>query len=444
MSKDRNRQRKIDKNWENIFVKDNVLEFIEENKLYYISSEYINNFKYDTGFKIDARNMTKFDYINSLPDIFYNNGLSILPTKRGEYVIGRFNAYKELDVTNKVFEVNLNSIKFPEWIETLDYNNITSESIMLNASYISGMFNVMFGTEEVYETVNGRMGSGIFGFEVQDTNNKSLLYDITVKNSQIEIDGGYETKDKLILVEAKNIITESMLIRQLYYPYRLWNNKVKKEVVPVYLQYNDGVYSFIIYKFDNEFIYNSIREIERYNFIIDNEIIYIQEIRDILEGYPPIQEDYDIPFPQANSLNKIVNMLKEISVSENGYITSEELSLINDFTFRQSDYYYNAGLYLGYVYGEEDKIYLTSKGEELIRKRDKELKLKLTRDILQHLPFRKVMIKALGNKEYMTQGKVYEILRDEESYMPGYSESTRNRRSSTIAKWINEIIKMIN
>ncbi|WP_219913633.1 type II restriction enzyme, partial [Salmonella enterica] len=77
--KDRNSKRIIDKKWVNIFQDYDILNKIDSNGVFEISSKIINQYK-------EARLMTKFDYINSLPDIFFENNLSILPTNRGQYI----------------------------------------------------------------------------------------------------------------------------------------------------------------------------------------------------------------------------------------------------------------------------------------------------------------------------------------------------------------------
>ena len=37
-----------------------------------------------------------------------------------------------------------------------------------------------------------------------------------------------------MIVEAKNATVDDFLVRQLYYPYRLWQAKTYKEVKPVF------------------------------------------------------------------------------------------------------------------------------------------------------------------------------------------------------------------
>ena len=72
---------------------------------------------------------------------------------------------------------------------------------------------------------------------------------VTVENSRMEIDGGYEGVNSLALVEAKNVVAEDFLVRQLYYPYRLWKSKITKKVRPIYVVYSNGIFaSFVIRK----------------------------------------------------------------------------------------------------------------------------------------------------------------------------------------------------
>lgn len=112
---------------------------MESNRLFYITSKEINDFSYTQGSRVDARNMTKFDYIKSLPDIFRNHNLSILPVSRGTYVIGKFDAYTKISDNFKEFRSDRTEVPFPQWIESLDYKIITSESAILNVANISGM-----------------------------------------------------------------------------------------------------------------------------------------------------------------------------------------------------------------------------------------------------------------------------------------------------------------
>ena len=65
----------------------------------------------------------------------------------------------------------------------------------------------------------------------------------------MEIDGGFESAERLILVEAKNHISPDFNIRQLYFPYRRFSQALAKEVVPLYVVYSNGVFHLYRYSF---------------------------------------------------------------------------------------------------------------------------------------------------------------------------------------------------
>ena len=205
--------------WEDIFEKYNILNKIDENGMFKITADQIREFK-------EPRLMAKFDYSKQLPSVFKNNGLGILPIKNGEYVIGKFNLFEKLTGTGYE-NVEIKKVQLPDFIETIDPDNIYSESNALNVALLSGMLSDAF-EEELFETVQGKMRTNEFKFEINSADNVSSL--VSVNGAAIEIDGGYEGRSKLVLVEAKNNLPEDFIIRQLYYPYRFWKDKVAKIV----------------------------------------------------------------------------------------------------------------------------------------------------------------------------------------------------------------------
>lgn len=229
---------KINDNWLKIFDKYDVLSTINNGEFFSITSTQINEF-------MESRLMTKFDHTSNLPNLFKKHDLSILPVTRGSYVIGKFDAYQNVRYNTSA---NENICSFPVHLETINYNNIYSESSALNCAFISGILNHVAG-EEVLPTVSGRMSTQKFDFSIQGKTPITSDYNIGVVNSQCEIDGGYEGQSKFLLIEAKNFSVDDFLVRQLYYPYRLWAGKIKKEVVPIFMTYSNNVFSFFIYNF---------------------------------------------------------------------------------------------------------------------------------------------------------------------------------------------------
>jgi len=112
----------VDKIWDKLFEKHNILRNIKKNGFYVITSAEINKF-------YEARLVTKFDHKVNLPEIFVNNKISILPLTRGSYVLGHFDAYHRLKYDKKVENINFS---IPSHIESIDYNNLYSESACLH------------------------------------------------------------------------------------------------------------------------------------------------------------------------------------------------------------------------------------------------------------------------------------------------------------------------
>lgn len=435
--RERNSSRSIDKNWEKIFNDHNILDAIEAKGSFTISSKEINKYK-------EARLMTKFDYLTSLPDLFFDNKLSILPITRGTYTIGHFDAYQTIENTNKIFSNNRIELPFPAWIETIDPRVITSESSMLNAAFSSGMISDLFNDEEILQTISGRMSSNSFDFNIASRINNSTT-NISVQNSQLEIDGGFETTNKLMLFEAKNNTTDSFLIRQLYYPYRLWNNKIDKPITPIFLQYKNGIYNFSIFKFNDVNDYNSLELISRKNYVIGAESTTLNDIISVLERTSYTEyEKTTIPFPQADSLEKIIDMMAAIFDSENNSLTLEELTLLNSYVYRQAHYYSRAGAYLDIIKINSDgSVSLTLIGVQLMNKPLKQKNLGFIEQIFKHKIFNKAMKKRIRHRGPLTTQQTFEIMKES---LPQniFADSTLERRARTVNAWIKRILNMVD
>ena len=282
--------------WEKLFDKYKIIENINKDGQFIINSWSINEFR-------EARLMTKFDHHNNLPTLFQENQLSILPITRGDYVIAKFEAYKSLEQHD---DEPIEYLKFPEHIQSIDYKNITGEATVINSAYISGIFAQFFEEEELLPTVNGRMSSEAFNFDIKNLKNSNLI-NLDVVNSQIEIDGGYEGIGSLSLIEAKNSISSDFLVRQLYYPFRLWKNKVSKEVKSIFLIYTNGIFSLYEYKFENPKNYNSLVLIKHKRYSLEANDITLCDIQHILQATKVVKEP-EIPFPQADSFERVINL----------------------------------------------------------------------------------------------------------------------------------------
>lgn len=421
---------KNDRAWQQLFAKYNILQEIERNGYFDISSAQINQFR-------EARLMTKFDHRINLPRLFAENNLAVLPVTRGRYIISNFEAYKDFEPTTD----EITRISIPEYIESIDYENITSESMAINCAYVSGILADFLDEQELMPTVSGRMSSGSFSFYIQNTTIKSNI-SVNVENSQIEIDGGYESVNKLSLIEAKNYISDDFLIRQLYYPYRLWRSKLAKKITPLFLVYSNGVFTIYEYEFQDPDNYNSLVMKKQKNYSIDAEEIGLDDIIRVLNR-TRIVEEPELAFPQANNFKRVINLCELLM---QGAMTKDEITLNYAFDPRQTNYYTDAGRYLGLIEKARDdgKIVfsLSEQGQKMVRSKYKARQLRFVETILRHRVFNETLRLYLKRGKMPLVSDIVEIMRKYGLYQV-QAESTFRRRASTVTSWISWVMGLV-
>src|SRR5690606_7447824 len=142
-------------------------------------------------------------------------------------------------------------------------------------------------------------------------------------------------------------------IRQLYYPYKLWSNKIQKQVRPVFLTYTNGVFHLREYAFADISNYNSLVLVKHKKYAIQDGAFNIEDLEEILNRAVLVAEP-DIPFPQADSFERIINLCELLSQKD--FLSKEDITVNYDFDSRQTDYYLNAAKYLGLISIARDNI----------------------------------------------------------------------------------------
>ena len=437
------KETKNDRAWKKLFDKYNILENIKKDGYFEITSTQINEFR-------EARLMTKFDNQKTLPSLFKEHKLAILPKTSNSYILANFSLYEPIQEITSPIEYK----EFPSYIESIDYNHINSEAIALNCAYISKILNDFLENDEddILPTVDGKMNSGKFSFIVNDIDDNKK-HSVLVDRSGIEIDAGYENSKELVLIEAKNIIADDFLIRQLYYPFRLWKDKISKKVRTLFMQYTNGIFNLYEYEFRDPNNYNSLELVKsrRYGIISQEEMEISFE--DINQVYKQIEfvEEPQIPFPQADSFKRVITLLELL---DNDTIKAKE-EITEEFQFdpRQTDYYFNAGKYLGFL--EEDEIVfinnkniikkkaikLSERGKRLFEINYKARQLEFVRAILEHKVFYKVFMDSIDDYMIPNKEKIVEYMKESNLYNVNKDETYR-RRASTISGWINWILTL--
>lgn len=392
----------------------------------------------------EPRLLTKIGERTSLPPFLADNGLSILPLSRNEFAIGAFETFHDLPDFDHV------SIKTVPEPEQITFNSrVNSEASSLLLALETGMISDFLGENPVKLTIMGRMGSGDFDFHVG-----GYSHSLSVSGSQIEIDGGFEGPNSIALVEAKATEVKSFLVRQIYYPYRTWSARVagRKPIRNVFLTISNDKFQFVEYGFGDDLNYSSIIELRKAAYQLSNSILTSVVVRSFL-SLPEIPINNVVPFPQADSVNRIVSLLTSV-VENGGAISKEDVATIQVFHERQSDYYLNAGVYLGFLYQPVHNsafFSITPAGEKLVSagpaERTKLLMIRLLADPIIRNIFangnqRISEVANVGLKQIAFQAVAHCVETGE--IQPRLSESTIERRAQTMLAWHNWVLEHIS
>lgn len=412
--------------WEILFKRHKILEEVENKGVCYISAKQIKRER-------EPRLMAKFDHTINLPKIFADNRLSILPITRGDYAIAHFDAYHSFEpVSNEI-----NRVSMPTYIQSINSSNIPSEAIALNCAIATGIIADFTGDIDIIPTVSGRMGTGNFDFNIRDTiTDKQIKVDVS--NSQIEIDAAYEGVNYLSLLEAKRDISEDFLVRQLYYPYRVWQNRVTKPVKPIFLVYSNGIYHLYEYEFTKPDEYSSVRLVKQKNYSIEDTEITIEDIISVLANVKLENEPQYVPFPQADSFERVINLCELLNGS--GEYDRDKITQNYAFDARQTSYYMAAGVYLGLIKHRTFK--LTDSGTAILQLNYKQRQLAYCQRILSHKVFYEVTKLYFDRGQMPDKSEIVSIMKDSNLYNVS-SDSTFTRRASTVRAWVEWIAGLI-
>ncbi|MEP6576013.1 MAG: hypothetical protein ABJB85_06270 [Nitrososphaerota archaeon] len=265
------------------------------------------------------RIMAKMDRVENLPQLFRQSGLFLIPVSRSKYAIVKGVGHHMPEQFEMKPEIYNTSKAFPS-----SAIGIEGESIFLDYANSCGLLEKLCGTTNLIPSVRGRTTTREFDFFV--SNEK-----IEVSSAQIEIDASYESKDELLIYEAKIGLPSSFSIKQLYFPYRTF--MVKKRVRNFFFCFipDSKYYIFWEYGFDKFNDFNSIRLLRHKVYQIRvSKVVPVKYYQNILPS-PKL-----IDIPQADDVNKI--MLFPFMVSE-GYDSAKKMVEAFAFDIRQSSYY---------------------------------------------------------------------------------------------------------
>ena len=142
----------------------------------------------------------------------------------------------------------------------------------------------------------------------------------------------------------------------------------------------------------------------------------------------------DIPFPQADSFNRIIGIADLVDSKIN---TASDIAEEYEFDIRQGSYYLAAAKYLDIVDKDNGEYVLTPLGFSIINLDMKSRNEKLIEAVLKHKVFNEAYRYYLDNKKLPDKVLIIEWMK---KYTDIQSFETLNRRASTVRGWIEWII----
>lgn len=240
--------------WKKIF-KDNRIDQHDFDRAPYILTaanikKSCQDFK--TTAEKEVRILCKQDTREDRPQVFKEKGIFILPKHNGEYYIVKGEGYIDIpDITSPIQDYHK---KLDFELESSQVGD--SEMQHLDYAYANSLIRTFMDDSSLVLTIRGRKYTPHFTFKV-------CGFMLEAKSVQTEVDAGYEGRDKIVLIEAKNTNNQNTIIRQLYYPFRQWQDSTTKKVYPLFFEKRiiDNEKIFYIWQFE-------FRDKEDYNSII--------------------------------------------------------------------------------------------------------------------------------------------------------------------------------
>ena len=171
-----------------------------------------------------------------------------MPIRNGLYAIIKGEGYVNVPpIQSPVQEYRSD---FPFELETSEVGD--SEMQHLDRAYALSLVRHFVGDDSLVLTIRGRKFTPEFSLVTGE-------FQIRTEGVQTEVDAGYEGAEQVVLIEAKSGRARNTIIRQLYYPFRQWQQYTTKPVSTLFFQRRRDEYHLWHFGFDDPNDYNSIR-----------------------------------------------------------------------------------------------------------------------------------------------------------------------------------------
>lgn len=410
--------------WRKYFDQTDSLQIIDKNGLAFINANELKTIA-----NREPRLLAKQDTLSTRPSVFREQQLSILPVRNGRYVLFRDTdsrsfyqfAKKERQLPAKTYRSEIDLHGFDAYPGGQNLN----ESQAIDFAHASSLLRTFTGAATLHLVIRSRAFSGKFQFQLPLSGSV-----IDVSSVQIEIDAGYESEDSIFLIEAKIGKRDDFHIRQLYYPYLEWSRRSQKRIVPIFLIYSNARYYF--YEFSFSPIFGELRLVRGDCYTVNESPQVHVGLSDLLSSVEVWREP-DVPYPQANDLDKVVDL---IGLVGRGLNNKSDIAEHFEFDERQGDYYANAARYLDFIERQNNGFRLTDSGRKLLNvrtlaERNQLVVSQMLRRPSLHRAFELVVNNAMDLSSIPTS-KIADIIAENEII----TGTTVPRRASTIKRWL--------
>lgn len=304
----------------------------------------------------EPRLLAKWDTLADRPKPVAALGASLLPVRNGLYLLFRDpgdKAYFRFTERSPVARPFASAVDLPTY-DTYPGDNL-SEAQALDFAHLAGVFQDFAGDDSLRLTLRGRLFSRRFDLEFPH-----LAFRTEVDQVQIEIDAGFEGRESLLLVEAKRGSRDHAHIRQLWYPFLAWRGRTQKRVLPIFFTYANGQVMLTELGFTERF--GEVEQIRTRVYALNPSPPPRISLRESLQAVEPRSAPAGMPFPQANDLDKLIDLILLLAQRP---LAKEAIAQAFGMDDRQADYYANAGGYLCWVEKTEGQYGLTTEGLRL-------------------------------------------------------------------------------
>lgn len=408
---------KTDHGWDQLFASRPLAAELAKDGIALLSADEIKKVT-----NREPRLMTKFDTREYRPDPIKKADATLLPVKNGQYALVVGNGYADLPQAQALTGISSAIVRGFETLPLV----CRSESQIIDVAHATGILQDFTGEKNLVLTIRGRLRTAPFAY----TFDGARQHRLEVDGVQIEVDAGFEG-ERVYLVEAKMGARDNFIVRQLYYPYRMWLAQgVKKPIVPLFLTYSDQIFTLVEYRFRDPDVYGSIERVRTraYRFDVIAETL---DLASLMHKTRAVTEPLEIPFPQANDMRKVIDVVDAVYA---GYTQRRAVTEFYEFADRQASYYVDAARYLGLLVTTRAGYSLTPEGVAFASSSPSDRLRRMASAMLERPVVRMAVERMLVRGTAPDRVELAELIAASRPELRG---ATLERRASSLAQWLS-------